>query len=154
MFVTLKVNNNNVTRTSRDTGIPQRTIRDMRESFQTRPPSEDLVSEFSDKFMSDAKEIREMAMQVMKQRIPDAKLGELNSVVGTLTDKINLLRGVGAKSQVDHVLHLPDREELQASLGPIVAEAIAQSREVQEADIIEGTATVVEPLAIPLRATS
>lgn len=153
VFVALRVNNNNVNRTSRDTGIPARTIRDMRTSFEKNPPNEQLITEMADKFVTEAKEIRSMAMEAMKEKIPTARLGELNAVVGTLTDKLNLLRGVGAKSQVDHVLHLPDREALQAALGPIVAESMEQARE-KELEIIDVEAREVEPRAIPLRATS
>jgi hypothetical protein len=153
VFVGLRVNNNNVARTSRDTGVPARTIRDMRKSFDSRPPNEELVAELADTFIVEAKTIRSLAMEAMKEKIPNARLGELNAVVGTLTDKLNLLRGVSAKQQVDHVLHLPDREELQASLGPVVAEALAQARE-KDLEVIEGEAVEVEPLALVPRATA
>ena len=83
----------------------------------------------------------------MELKLPEAKVGELNAVVGTLTDKINVIRGT-ATSRQEHTLALPSPEELSRVLGPAVQRAI-QMAEIRQEEIIDAEVVEVRGISAP-----
>jgi transposase-like protein len=147
LFVALSVHKGNVKRVTRETGIPESTVRRLKKEFETNPPPSALVENYSDAFVNEASVVRDMALYEMRKKIPDAKLGELNAVVGTLTDKINTAKGL-ANTRVEHTHTLPTREELAAVLGPAVQDAIEAAKARQQ-DLVELEAEDAELVALP-----
>lgn len=141
IFVTLQSNGGNIKRTSRETGISETTVRRFRDEWKkSGPPTEEVVTVAADSFIKDAERVRNKALMVMESLLPEARVGELNAVVGTLTDKINLIRG-HATSRQEHTLALPTPAELRDTLAPAIREAIemasVRQEEIIDAEVVE-----------------
>lgn len=141
VYVVLKANNDNVKRTARETGTPENTVRRWRDEWKKNgPPGEEAVTAAADSFLKDAERVRNAALVQMEAKLPEAKVGELNAVVGTLTDKINLIRGA-ATSRQEHTMALPSADQVKQMLGPAIRAAIEMA-EIRQDEIID--AEVVE----------
>lgn len=142
VYAVLLSNSGNVKRTARDTGIPEQTVRRWKGEFEENPPAQDLVAPIAADIVKDMDRVRRMALSEMERKIlgGEAKLAELNTVFGTLTDKMNILDGL-ATSRVDHTLTLPSADEIRAVLLPAIQASIDAAAERQQ-DIID--ADVVE----------
>lgn len=143
VFVTLTANQGNVKRTARETNVPENTVRRWKNEWlleEKALPSDELVERATSTFVEDATRVRDKALSVIEQKLPEAKVGELNAVVGTLTDKLNVLQG-HATSRQEHTLALPSAEELAAVLGPAVSAAIEKAAirqdEIVDAEFVE-----------------
>lgn len=145
VFVALTANGGNIKRTSRETETPENTVRRWKHQWEAEgPPPEEVVASAVTNFATDAERVRNKALLEIERKLPEAKVGELNAVVGTLTDKINLIMGL-ATSRQEHVMALPSPDELRAILGPAVQAAIGRAASRQD-DIVD--AELVEPAAI------
>lgn len=142
VYIVLASNDQNVKRTARETGIPENTVRRWKQLFiQNGPPviEEDLVRDVGD-FLETAEKTRWKAIQVLDQKIPDAKPSELITIVGVLSDKIDRVKGL-AIGRVEHVHALPSPDEIRESLGAALQGVLdaAQQRqhEIIDAEIVE-----------------
>lgn len=139
VYTALLANKGNVKRTARETGVPESTVRSMKKSFETNPPSVEAVEAAAADFISTAKEVRDLALQRIKERLEsgDKKeqgtLPQLSTVLGVLDDKITRVEGPTQRTQVDHVHHLPSAEEARALLGGLLTGALEGGRERQAA---------------------
>lgn len=138
VFVILTANQGNVKRTARESSVPENTVRRWKKEWELEEkaqPSLELVEQATNTFVTDATRVRDKALAVIEMKLPEAKVGELNAVVGTLTDKLNVIQG-HATSRQEHTLALPSAEELAAVLGPAVTAAIAKA-EIRQDEIVE-----------------
>jgi len=146
--VVLQSNNNNLKRTARETGIPENTIRRWRDAWKNDgPPVQEELSAATDSAVAEMEYVRNLALRAIRDKIlaGEGKIGELNAVYGTITEKLVLLLG-GPTSRVDHTVSLPSAEDLQAVLGAAVQGAIDKAARRQE-EIID--AELIEPKALP-----
>lgn len=147
VYTALLANEGNVKRTARELSIPESTVRSMKKSFETNPPSVEAVEAAAADFVATAKEVRDLALRRIKERLEsdDKKeqgtLPQLSTVLGVLDDKITRVEGPTSRTQVDHIHHLPSAEEARALLGGLLTGAIeggyARQAELREADLVE-----------------
>lgn len=137
VYAVLLTNDGNVKRTARDTLIPEQTVRRWKGEFATSPPATELITEVAEGIKGDMDRVRRLALTKMESLIRDdkAKLGELNTVFGTLTDKMNILDGL-ATSRVDHTHSLPKAEDIRDVLLSAITEGITNAAQRQD-DVIE-----------------
>lgn len=139
VLATLTANNGNVLRTARDTNIPENTVRNWKKDWEENGPPQELTQQagaIAEDFVKQATIVRDEALAIMRSKLPDARVSELNSVVGTLDDKITRMRGL-ATSRVDHV-HTPalDPDALGASIGEYLVNAVTAARQ-RQAEVFE-----------------
>lgn len=142
-YISLQANDGNVTRTARETSIPITTLRRWRDEWDrdgAPDTSDPVVAKALDDYAAEAILVRDFALTTLKQKIPDAKPGELITIVGVLDDKITRARGL-ATSRTEHVHKLPSRDDLLELIGN-GARQIAEATVVREEEIID--AQVVE----------
>jgi transposase-like protein len=134
VYTTLLANEGNVKRTARETGVPESTVRRMKQEFETNPPSVEAVEAAAADFISTAKEVRDLALQRIKERLESSDkkeqgtLPQLSTVLGVLDDKITRVEGPTQRTQVDHIHHLPSADEARALLGGLLQGAIEGGR--------------------------
>lgn len=140
VYVALMVNQNNIKRTARDTGIPASTVRDWRTTWEREgvPPellevSEGIATDFTD----EAEEVRDLALTKLKAAIQtgDLKSEKLITVIGVLEDKIRLAKGL-ATSRTETVQALPPPEELKELFSGYIRDSLDQAKQREE-DIVE-----------------
>lgn len=141
VYAVLTANSGNIKRTARETGIPENTVRRWKVKFKDEgPPDAEIVADVADKFVKEAEEIRTLAMAQLRSKLPLAKVGELNAVIGTLSDKLFVMKGL-ATARTEHTFVLPSADELRETLTGAVQEAIqrAGSRqdEILDAEVVE-----------------
>lgn len=139
VLATLTSNNGNVLRTARDTNVPENTVRRWKKDWEENGTPPELIQAagaIAEDFVSKATVVRDEALAIMRAKLPDARVSELNSVVGTLDDKITRMRGL-ATSRVDHV-HTPalDADQLGASIGEYLVNAVTAARQ-RQAEVFE-----------------
>jgi len=148
VYVVLTANDGNVKRTSRETGVPENTVRRWRNEFRENPPAIEAVTEAAGDFIEDADRVRHKALLLIEKKVDagDAKLNELNNTVGILTDKIDRARGLGDSRRVEHSHQISAPDELRALMGDFVAgmKELATNREAEIMD-----AEIVEQPALP-----
>jgi transposase-like protein len=146
VYVVLASNDGNVKRTSRETGVPENTVRRWKKEFEESPPTTDLVQEAVGDFVGDADRVRHKALLAIEKKIDsgDAKVGELNNTVGILTDKIDRARGLDVK-RVEHEHKLDPSSVREALVG--FMQDMHQMSTAREVEIVE--AEVVEQAALP-----
>jgi transposase-like protein len=147
VYVVLQANDGNVKRTARETGVPENTVRRWKQQFeQDGPPNTDLVEVEAGDFIEDAERVRHKALRKIEQRIDadDAKLNELNTTVGILTDKIDRVKL--PNRQVDHVHHLPPADQIREVMAAFAQRQLEMARNREE-EIVD--AEIVEQPALP-----
>lgn len=146
VYVVLLANDGNVKRTSRETGVPENTVRRWKKQFEKDgPPAEEKVEEAASDFLEEADTVRFMALRRIKELIPESnKIGELNTTVGILTDKIDRVRL--PNKQVDHVHHLPPADEIRELMAGF-AQGMAELSRARDEEIVD--AEIVEKPALP-----
>jgi transposase-like protein len=153
-FVVLTANDGNLKRTARETGLPESTLRAWRTDWEKNgPPKTEEVTAAAKEFVSEAQEIRGMALDVIRQKLvllgqnpKEAKIAELTTLVGVLTDKVDRAAGLEQSSRVDHHHHLPSPDELKALMGGFIEMSI-EAAERRAEDIVD--ADIVEQAALP-----
>lgn len=142
VYVVLSANDGNVKRTSRETGVPENTVRRWRNEFVENPPTTTAAEEAAGDFVGEAESVRNLALERIKTLIPTSeKINELNNTVGILTDKIDRARGLGDSRRVEHNHTLSSSEELKALMGEFLATskelAVSREAEIVDAEIVE-----------------
>lgn len=137
----LTVNQGNLKRTARDTNIPESTLRQWRAEWEeSGPPDTSLVVEAAGDFIGEAEAVRDEALAEMRRKIPAATPSALVAMVGMLTDKIAMARGL-ATSRSETVHSLPPADEIAKTLAAVFQGALdaAQSRaeDIIDAEIVE-----------------
>jgi transposase-like protein len=153
-YVVLQANDGLLKRTARETGIPESTLRSWRDDWDKNgAPQTEVLEVAAKEFMAEGKEIRGMALDVIRQKLvllaqnpKEAKIAELTTLVGVLTDKIDRATGLDSSSRVDHHHHLPSREELHDLMGGFIDGAIEAATR-RAGDVID--AEIVEQAALP-----
>lgn len=139
VLATLAANGGNVKRTARDTTIPEQTVRDWKKQADRGATPASVTSALPaalDQFVSDAERVRNLALALLESKIllGDIRAGELNAVIGTLTDKINLARGQATSRQEQVRTTSPEE------FGPALKEWLertALAAQEREADIVD-----------------
>lgn len=140
VFAALTTNEGNVKRTSRDTTVPEQTVRDWKRQWERKGLPQGVDSALPavvDEFVAEATAIRTKALKLIGDKIDagDAKVGELNAVVGTLTDKIRLINGESTSRQESSTTG-PSPEEFGAAIAGFL-DAAVKAQEVRSAEIID-----------------
>lgn len=143
VYVTLASNDGNVKRTSRETGVPEQTVRRWKAEFEENPPPMDVVEKQLDESVADMERVEKLALRELERKIraQELKGSELITVIGVLNDKRTRAQGL-ATSRTEHRVALPSREEIAELLGGAVASAISAAEQRQE-EIVD--AEIVEP---------
>ena len=141
VFAALASNDGNVKRTGRDFGIPSSTIRRWRDDWEAEKnlPSAEMLEVATSDFLTEAKEIRNLALAALKQKLPGANVSQLVATVGMLTDKIDRVEHVSTQIH-EHRISLPSAEEIAEALSGatrVAIEAAAQrDEEIVEAELV------------------
>lgn len=133
----LTVNDGNVERTTRDTGIPAQTVRDWKRKWAREGPpvvvADKAVDQAGD-FVAKAVAIREKALALLEERLGDIKNPKDYAVIiGILTEKINLATGL-ATSRTETVHSGPSPAELASAMQGLFAGAAMAAQ--QRAEVI------------------
>ena len=147
-YVTLLANLGTVRRTARDTGLPEATLREWKNTWeQDGPPDVSLVEAEVKGFVERAERVRDKALDRLERLIEDDKVppAQLVATVGMLQDKVSVARGL-ATSRTETVHALPDADAIREALGAVFRGAVEAARQ-RDADIIE--AEVIEEQAPP-----
>lgn len=152
VYVALAVNDGNVARSSRDTGVAESTVRDWKQTWDAEGvPLEiqNLADSIATGFVHDAERVRDKALKALEQAIDagEVKSQNLITVVGVLEDKIRLGKGL-ATSRKETVHSLPDPQEVQNQLAGAVLAVLEAARD-RELDIIDAEVVEASPEALP-----
>lgn len=131
-LLALTTHDGNTRRASRDTGIPEATLRNWKRNWDNQggPPaavSEPAAEKASD-FVAQATTVRDEALAMIRHKLPEAKVGELNAVVGTLDDKITRAAAL-ARGGKDDAPKQIDARAAGELLAGFVGEAMRQAQE-------------------------
>lgn len=152
--MTLTVNDGNVKRTARGLAVPESTVRRWRDMWRDDgPPDLDVVEEAATTFVIEAERVRDRALQILDGKLEGATPSALVAVVGVLTDKVAVARGL-ATSRTEHIQALPPPEEIAKSLAQVLQGAIAAAQErqsdISDAEFTEVNETLPELAASPI----
>lgn len=137
VYVAMRVNDGNIARSSRDTGVPEATVRDWRDTWEREggPSTEvlELAAGAATDFVIDATRVRDKALAELERQIDakEVKPAQLIAAVGMAEDKIRLAKGL-ATSRSETVQKLPDPEELRSKLAEYIIEALSKADERDE----------------------
>lgn len=155
VYVALAVNDGNVARSARDTGIAESTVRDWKFTWEREGvPLEvqTLADSIATGFVADAERVRDKALKALELAIDTGELknDKLITVVGVLEDKIRLGKGL-ATSRSETVHSLPDPQEVQHQLAAAVLQVLSTAKEreldIIDAEIVEETSDLALPAA-------
>ena len=138
MYLALQVNKGAVAQSSRDTEVPEQTVRDWKRKWATgdwEPPAQDVLEGTVDSFVEDMERVRNKSLQILDSKLDLVKPDKLATVIGILDDKIRLARGL-ATSRSESTLALPSEEEVANRLLSGARLALEKAREREE-DIID-----------------
>lgn len=137
VYLTLEVNKGAVAPTSRDTGVPEATVRDWKNQFKTNPPDITIVEEQRSEFIDKAEQIRDelMSQYFDALRRKEVKPDRMPVHIGIFVDKIQLLRH-NARDKTEARLALPTADEAREMFKGLVAGALDMARE-RDQDIID-----------------
>lgn len=151
VYTILNSNGGNVRRTSIETGIPQRTIRNWKEAWEKDGFPEELLeqaAEVNNEFIDNMERVRHKALILMEQQLHEAKPNQLAVIFGILDDKIRLASGL-ATSRTETVNNqLPPPEKMKELFISMIQGAVeAQAR--REEDIIDAELVETAQVALP-----
>lgn len=151
VYFALEVNNGNVLRTSRDTGIPETTVRDWNREWQRDGVPMDILNisqEVAQDFIDAAENVRDLALSELRRQIEarEVKAAQLIATVGVLEDKIRL--GKGLATSRSETVHTVDAAALREELEGYVLRALDAESE-REQDIIDAEFEEQAPMALP-----
>jgi transposase-like protein len=154
VLLALEVNQGNIARTARNTGVPEATVRDWRDTWEREgvPPELMAVTEqIATDFVEAAEEIRDLAMADLKRQIlaMEVKPAQLIATIGVLEDKIRL--GKGLATSRSETVHTVDPAAIRAELESYVLSALEAEAE-REQDIIDAEWEEQSPQGELLRA--
>lgn len=143
VFAALTANEGNVKRTSRETGLPEQTVRNWKKKWDREglPAGvEEALPEALDEFVEQASRIRNLALTELELQVEagEVKARDLITIVGVLTDKVRLVQG-HATSRTEQV-SLGTPQEYGAAAGAALAaflDETVHAAEEREADIMD-----------------
>ena len=147
-YVVWVMNEHNVRKTSRETGVPHGTLRYwIREWEESGPPEAGvgLVEKAAEGFVQSASRVREQAILKLEELIPQAEVKQLSAVatvVGIMDDKIRLASGLATK-RTETVHTLPSREDMKELMSGFV-DGLVGAAEARSKEIIDGEVIVEE----------
>jgi transposase-like protein len=150
VYLTLTTNDGNVKRTARDTGVPESTVRLWKKEWERGGPPDAVVDHAAheaDTFLVKARATRDKALAIMEEKLPEARVSELNAVVGTLDDKITRAESIRNRPEGDEPKSIDARAAGQLLAG-FVEQALAASQE-RQASIREVTENKPDRPALP-----
>ena len=137
----LAINDGNIKRTARETGVPENTVRDWKRSWDkggVPATVEEARTVELDNFVADASRVRDVALRRLEEVIPHSdKVRELATVVGILDDKLTRARGLPTSRQEQIGLQLSVTPEQLGSALSAWAEKAALESAQRRVDIIE-----------------
>lgn len=153
--MSLAMSGGNVKRASRDTGVPEQTVRNWKRNWEANggipaEVAEKVEGELAPAFMDTAISVRDQALQKIAEFIPHTEpkdLDKLIKIVGILDDKVRLAAGLATqRKEVTHTLPSPEElRELAKSFAIGAVEAAALRDEaIIDAEVVEQA----EPLAL------
>lgn len=139
----LEINQGNIKRSSRDTGVPYMTVQNWKQQWEKEglPTSvAEALPQAAIDFTTVGVEVRDYALVKIKELIPEATIKDLRSLatlVGILDDKVRLAQGLAtSRSEQVHV-HAIDPETVGKQIGSYIGAALEAAQ--HRADVIEGT---------------
>jgi transposase-like protein len=152
VYMSLGISDGNVKRATRETGVPEQTVRNWKKSWAEKGPPEGVVTSAEDKvipgFVEAAVSTRDAALMKIQEMLPQTTVKDLSNlikVVGILDDKVRMALGL-ATQRVEHTSALPSPEEMR-EIGREFAQGAIEASHTREAII---DAEIVEQ-AIPKR---
>lgn len=151
--MSLAISGGNVKRASRETNVPEQTVRNWKKKWDDEggPPPEvsDVVeTKIAPQFVETATRVRDAALAKIEELIPETDvkdLARLVTVFGTADDKIRLALGLAtSRKEVTH--SLPSPEEMR-ELAQSFAQGAVEAALNRDADIID--VTVEEQAELP-----
>lgn len=141
----LAVNDGNVKRTARDTGVPEQTVRDWKKEWaEGGLPSNvgEALPAQVDAFVLASERVRNKALVKLEEKIDNDELNgkDLITAYGVLTDKSRLAQGLATSRQdvqQDAVDPRQFADALGGFLGDIVRAAQQRSEEIIDAEFEE-----------------
>lgn len=151
VFIALAVNKQAVAASSRDTGIPEQTVRDWKKKWASGEwdePTQELKEQSIKNAIADLERVRDKALVLLEDRMPEEKNAKnLATIFGILDDKVRLHRGLPT-SRSESQLALPSAEEVKNTLLKGVQLAL-EAQAQRDEDIIEVEAEEQATLALP-----
>lgn len=136
----LTLNDGNLTRTARETGIPKGTLQTWRDEWKHDGVPDAILTAAqaqAEQFITDATSARDLALSQWRKKVEDGEVAarDLMTGVGVLTDKINLAQGLKRKDSDRPAL---DHEALRALAKGVVegavSSALKREEEIEEAE--------------------
>jgi transposase-like protein len=154
-YVALQVNNNHVRRASKDSGVPESTIRDWNKVWAVDGPEPgllDVAERIVGDFIDEAVEVRDLALQSLKRSIQTGELRDdkLITVVGVLEDKIRLGKGL-ATSRTETIQKPLDPEEVRDLLLEAAKETLQATKERKREMLQAGVEEIIPKGTSPLK---
>lgn len=145
-YVALQANGGNVKATARELELPVTTVRRWRGEFEAEgPPPLDVVDEAVEDYLGELEQVRNKALKLLDQKLPEASARDTATIFGILDDKVSRAKGISDRP-VDEKVSL-DPGTLRDVLSGVVTAAIEAAGRRQE-EIID--AEIVEaPRALP-----
>lgn len=144
-FIAWSVNKENVRRASKDSGVPESTIRDWAKVWKISGPEPELLEiaeQIAGDFVDEATRVRDKALAALERSIDSGELKDekLITVVGVLEDKIRLGKGL-ATSRSETIQPAFDVNEVKELLAEYVVSTVAETKqrkkEMQQAGVEE-----------------
>jgi transposase-like protein len=145
VYVVLTANDGNVKRTARETGLPESTVSRWKREFEKNPPSTELVETAANDFVGEADDLRMLGLKALRGKLEqliqspkDVNVGQVTTMIGILTDKIDRAQGLNTKVEHEHRLNSSDiRDALVGFVTDMQQLARSREEEIQDAEIIE-----------------
>lgn len=140
VYLALEVNDGNIKRTARETGMPIATVRDWKKAWQTDGVPDAVIAateSVTDSYVAEVKDIQGVLLARIRELAPEVKnIREAATAFGILDDK--RVRAEGKPTSINEQSNrgLPSPEEVRALIGGWMAGALTMQHE-READIIE-----------------
>lgn len=132
VYTSLTVHEGNVSRTARDTGVAESTVRDWKKTWEADGVPQEIAVQAAaeaDAFITKASTIRDEALDRARALIPGStKIAELTTLAGVLDDKIYRAKTLRPSGQDDGPKQIDARAAGELLAG-FVGEAIRQSEE-------------------------
>lgn len=141
----LAANDGNIKRTARELDLPVSTVRHWKkETEQGVLPAkvQEALPAAVESSVEEMSRVRDLTLGAIEAKVAsgDAKLGELNAVFGTLSDKIRLVQGLPTDRR-EVVSELPDASAFARTLGNFLGDIVAAAHErhgaIEDADFEE-----------------
>lgn len=148
-YVQWVMNERNVRKTCRETGVPHGTLRHWVKDWEENGPPEggmNAVEHAAQGFVHQASRVRQQALSKLEELIPDAEVKQLSAVatvVGIMDDKIRLASGLATK-RTETVHTLPSREDMKELMSGFV-DGLVGAAESRAVEIIDGEVIEEQP---------